>query len=528
MRTFVWPSPVLPRIASRHAYATSRSQDKRLMAKRQSSLHARTSSSLFVSFSKVSSLAAMSANPDADVSPLPSNKRPRLNDDAFTGLSQPPTPPPPTGIYLAPMVRGSELAMRELAHKHGGASLCYGPMLRDYEVVAVHELWQNQKRRPEMNNNGANESGGKKGTATIDIWSRDVPMDKAGRVMNDLSETAYLLLHDTNATDATNLVVQLCGSKPSKLGAATSAILDLYANVHDGQLPVGIDLNLGCPQNCADRGNFGAFLVERDRNGAVECIAAMRKAIEEFCINSTNNGIEIKGHRPRLSAKIRLLETVEATIDFCRKLRKAGCDSIAIHCRRRTDKHDGPPDWVAGAKLVAAMEGFPIILNGGILDVKGAQSVIGQTKCHAVMVAQGYLQNHRIFLDKDDICNDKFATSPAHLAAEYLEYAEQHPPPCYLYLQKHLRWIFRKELQPEDELNIDYSDWRPRLWGFLVRSYLRTVEQCRLVVALYVKLSMEVGCSKDSAYATPTSIEHLVKDVTFKSVKMAGRANPER
>lgn len=473
-------------------------------------------------------------SPAADASPpLPSSKRPRLNDDdAFAG---PPPPPPPKGIYLAPMVRGSELAMRQLVRKYGGASLCYGPMLRDYEVVAVHQLWRKQKHRPEENKNEEASANGnnttqskdeKKDCGTIDIWNKDVPMDKAGRVINALSETAYLLLHDTNASDATNLVVQICGSQPSTLGAATRAILDIYANVHDGQLPVGVDLNLGCPQNCADKGNFGAFLVERDRDGAVECIAAIRKVIEEICTTTTND-LEIKGHRPRLSAKIRLLETAGATIEFCRKLRDAGCDCIAIHCRRRTDKHDGPPDWVAGAKLVAAMDNFPIVLNGGVLKAEDAHSVMGQTKCHAVMVAQGYLQNHRMFLGKNDICNDEFATSPAHLAAEYLEYAEQHPPPCYLYIQKHLRWIFRKELQPEDELNIDYADWRPRLWGFLVRSYLRTVEQFRLIVALYVKLSMEDGHGEDDDDSIPASIKDLVKDVTFKTVKMAGRANPK-
>ena len=427
--------------------------------------------------------------------------------------------------------------MRQLAREHGGASLCYGPMLRDYEVVAVHELWQKQKERPEEKNNeeananntvdaASNAKDEKKDTATINIWSKDVSMDKAGRVVNALSETVYLLLHDTNANDATNLVVQICGSQPSKLGAATRAILEIYANVHDGQLPVGIDLNLGCPQNCADKGNFGAFLVGRDRNGALECIAAMRKEIDEFCTNTaTAGGLSIKGHRPRLSAKIRLLETIDATINFCRRLRDAGCDCIAIHCRRRTDKHDGPPDWGAGAKLVAAMGNFPIILNGGVLNSEDAHSVIGQTKCHAVMVAQGYLQNHRMFADKIGICNDAIVTLPAHMAAEYLEYAKQHPPPCYLYLQKHLRWIFRKELQPEDELNIDYTDWRPRLWGFLVRSYLRTVEQFRLVVALYVKLSIEDGHGVDSKNGIPASIKDLVKDVTFKTVKMAGRDN---
>ena len=476
----------------------------------------------------------------SDSSALPtsgSKKRPRLDLDSeqTNFISCPPPPLPPRGIHLAPMVRGSELAMRQLARNHGGASLCYGPMLRDHEVVAVHKIWQKQQQQQhKTNSNGTTASANsdeKQEEPPIDLWSRDVPMDKAGRVINALSETAYLLFHDTSASDAANLVVQICGSQPSTLGKATTAVLDIYAQLHNGQLPVGIDLNLGCPQRCAERGNFGAFLVERDQDGVVmKCIKAMRLAIEGFCANTNSNGNKVKGHRPRLSAKMRLLETTEDTINFCEKLREAGCDCIAVHCRRRTEKHDGPPDWRAGTNLVDALDGFPIILNGGICNASDAESIIEQTKCHAVMVAQGYLQNHRMFDARTRNCS--FLNSPAHLAAEYLDYAERYPPPCYLYIQKHLRWVFRRELQPEDDRKVDYTDWRPRLWGFLVRSYLRTVEQFRLVVALYVKLSTEnfdggIGdgttCTCTCSSAVPASIMHLVKNVSFKTVKKAGQ-----
>lgn len=479
----------------------------------------------------------------SDSSALPtsgSKKRPRLDLDSEHSnfVSCPPPPLPPRGIHLAPMVRGSELAMRQLARNHGGASLCYGPMLRDHEVVAVHKIWQKQQQQQhKTNSNGTTASANsdeKQEEPPIDLWSRNVPMDKAGRVINALSETAYLLFHDTSASDAANLVVQICGSRPSTLGKATTAVLDIYAKLHNGQLPVGIDLNLGCPQRCAERGNFGAFLVERDHDGVEvhQCIKAMRLAIEDFCANTNPNGNKVKGHRPRLSAKMRLLETTEDTINFCEKLREAGCDCIAVHCRRRTEKHDGPPDWRAGTNLVDALDAFPIILNGGICNASDAESIIEQTKCHAVMVAQGYLQNHRMFDARTRNCS--FLNSPAHLAAEYLDYAERYPPPCYLYIQKHLRWVFRRELQPEDDRKVDYTDWRPRLWGFLVRSYLRTVEQFRLVVALYVKLSTEnfdggIGdgttctCTCRSSSAVPASIMHLVKNVSFKTVKKAGQ-----
>ena len=68
----------------------------------------------------------------SDSSALPtsgSKKRPRLDLDSEHSnfVSCPPPPLPPRGIHLAPMVRGSELAMRQLARNHGGASLCYAP-----------------------------------------------------------------------------------------------------------------------------------------------------------------------------------------------------------------------------------------------------------------------------------------------------------------------------------------------------------------------------------------------------------------
>ena len=49
------------------------------------------------------------------------------------------------------------------------------------------------------------------------------------------------------------------------------------------------------------------------------------------------------------------------------------------------------------------------------------------------------------------------------------------------------------------------------------------MEQFRLVVALYVKLSIEDGHGVDSKDGIPASIIDLVKDVTFKTVKVAGR-----
>jgi len=391
------------------------------------------------------------------------------------------------------MVRGSELAFRVLARRYGNASLCYSPMLRDHDVISV-------------------------AAASPDHFTnKELTIDKAGRT-DSVEETAYLLLHDVHLPDDTaNLIVQICGNSPKKLAQATTAILDMYHS-RAGMLPAGIDLNLGCPQECAKKEGFGAFLVEKDANAAISCISSMRNAIDvhSYCKENKNN------KKPTLSAKIRLLDGgVDDTIQFVKKLQSAGVDYVAIHCRHRTDKHNGNADWESGGKVVACLssEGLPIILNGGISNHKEAMSVIERTKCHAVMAATGYLANHRRFESSTHERASSF--EPQYLALEYLDLAEQYPPPSYLYIQKHLRWIFRDILQPEDDpsfVKTNYSDWRVKLWSFLVRPYLRNIEQFRLFVALYVQLSG--AAEKDEV---PEGIRHLVPDVSFGSVKKAGK-----
>ena len=434
----------------------------------------------------------------------------------------------PTGVYLAPMVRGSELAFRMLTRDRGDASLCYSPMLRDRDVMSVAMMM--------MADDPENEEGSF-ATKNDDDGRRLLKIDSAGRT-DPVEETSYLLLRDSHPDDTVNLVVQMCGSRPSTIGRATTALLDIYSRKNErGRggviLPFGIDLNLGCPQECALAGGFGAFLVEKDACAAVSCVSSMRDAIDAYVSEgTTDNGPVIR--KPLLSAKIRLLENgADDTIDFVRRLHSAGVDYVTVHCRHRTDKHNGVADWDSGGKIVDAMSrgydggGLPIVLNGGISNYDDARRVMDRTKCHAVMAATGYLSNHRKFGGGRPSSTDRHIIDVASLALEYLEYAERYPPPSYLYVQKHMRWIFRYALMPEDEPGFDksdYTDWRVKLWPLLVRSFVRTIEQFRLFVALYVRLSggdVYGGDGGDDRVAL-RSIRHLIPDATFGSVKKAG------
>ena len=259
-------------------------------------------------------------------------------------------------------------------------------------------------------------------------------------------------------------------------------------------------------------------MVEKDACAAVSCVSSMRRAIDSYVLE-TNGSIR----KPLLSAKIRLLENgADDTIDFVKRLHSAGVDYITVHCRHRTDKHNGVADWDSGGKIVDAVsrDGLPIVLNGGISNYGDARRVMDRTNCHAVMAATGYLRDHRKFGGP----STNHHIGVASLALDYLDYAERYPPPSYLYVQKHLRWIFRDALMPEDEPGFDksdYTDWRVKLWPLLVRSFVRTIEQFRLFVALYVRLSGDGEGGDDQVVLG--SIRHLVPDATFGSVKKAGK-----
>ncbi len=395
------------------------------------------------------------------------------------------------------MVRGSELAFRSMIRQYG-IQHCYSPMLRASEVVKAYALWEKDFQfKDRIVNVGEGEGRGKGNDFLNKIKHEDGIL-----LVNDICNMIPLKfdqnlpnhnVNDDNEREKGYLTVQLCGCEPEILYDATQILIKLRNSGHMrcDQL-VGIDLNLGCPQKCAQTACFGAFLAEKKPGLALECIAAMKRAIDSFrpkesirpSVSPSPSESASVDCLPRLSCKIRLLDTVEETIKFAQNLQSAGCEILALHCRRRADKHNGKPDLLAG-KLVANALSIPVVINGSeSTTLQDVAMDLENIQAHSVMIARAFLENPRLFVEPK--------SDPASLAAEYLNYCEQYPPPSPLYIQKHLRWIFRKYLQPQDELegkNYDYSDWRLRLWTFLVRPYVKNIYQFRQVVHLYVNLN---------------------------------------
>lgn len=228
----------------------------------------------------------------------------------------------------------------------------------------------------------------------------------------------------------------------------------------------------------------------------------MRIAIDVFEKSVQERGL-LDYKKPFLSCKMRLLETNDETISFAKRLEDIGVDMLAVHCRHRIDKFGGEAIISSGKKLVECLS-IPIIINGAnIRNLQDVERLLQETKAHGCMVARAFLQNPRLLHDSSD-CMD-----PSILACEYLDLVEQFPPPSPLYIQKHLRWIYRIYLQPPKNEPFDYQNWKHRLWKFLARPYLVELEQFRHFIALYSKLNNS---------PLPESLKYI-QDPSFHSIR---------
>ncbi|KAI1074355.1 FMN-linked oxidoreductase [Whalleya microplaca] len=169
------------------------------------------------------------------------------------------------------------------------------------------------------------------------------------------------------------LFVQFCANDPEHLLSAAR----LAAPYCDA-----IDLNLGCPQGIARRGHYGAFLQE-DQTLVYELIHTLH---EQLPIPVT--------------AKIRILETKEATLAYARTVLAAGASILTVHGRRREQKAHltGVADWTYVRYLRDNLPRDTVIFaNGNVLRHADLERCLAATGADAVMSAEGNLSDPAIF-----------------------------------------------------------------------------------------------------------------------------------
>ncbi|KAI2875806.1 hypothetical protein CBS76997_4441 [Aspergillus niger] len=183
-------------------------------------------------------------------------------------------------------------------------------------------------------------------------------------------ESPYL---DGNPSFDRPLFVQFCANDPDDF---------LEAARHVAPYCDAVDLNLGCPQGIAKRGHYGAFLQED-----WDLIYRL--------INRLHNELSIP-----VTAKFRIQETKEKTLEYAKMILSAGANIITVHGRRREQKghNTGLADW---SYIRYLRDNLPpetvIFANGNNLNYEDLDRCLEETGADGVMSAEGNLSDPSIF-----------------------------------------------------------------------------------------------------------------------------------
>lgn len=188
-----------------------------------------------------------------------------------------------------------------------------------------------------------------------------------------------VLYLDGNTSVDRPLIVQFCANSPDELLEAARYVQPFCD---------AIDLNLGCPQGIARRGQYGAFLQDD-----WDLIYRM--------INKLHTSLEVP-----ITAKIRILETRERTLEYAKVILSAGASIITVHGRHRDQKghKTGLADW---SVLRYLRDNLPrdtvIFANGNILQHDDIGRCLEETRADGVMSAEGNLYDPTIFAKPPEV-----------------------------------------------------------------------------------------------------------------------------
>ncbi|KAL2853365.1 dihydrouridine synthase-domain-containing protein [Aspergillus pseudoustus] len=167
--------------------------------------------------------------------------------------------------------------------------------------------------------------------------------------------------------------VQFCANKPDDF-LESARLVAPYCDA--------VDLNLGCPQGIARKGHYGAFLQE-DWDLIYKLINRLHKELSV-----------------PVTAKFRIQESKEKTLEYAKMILSAGASIITLHGRTREQKghNTGLADWSYIRYLRDNLPSETVIFaNGNNLNHDDVGRCLEATGADAVMSAEGNLSDPSIF-----------------------------------------------------------------------------------------------------------------------------------
>uniref|UniRef100_UPI001CB9CBAC tRNA-dihydrouridine(16/17) synthase [NAD(P)(+)]-like n=1 Tax=Erigeron canadensis TaxID=72917 RepID=UPI001CB9CBAC len=234
------------------------------------------------------------------------------------------------------------------------------------------------------------------------------------------------------------LFVQFCANDPETLLEAARRV-EAYCDY--------VDINLGCPQRIARRGNYGAFLMDN--------LPVIKSLVEKLAVNLS----------VPVSCKIRIFPDLQDTLNYAKMLEDAGCSLLAVHGRTRDEK-DGRKiraNWDAIRAVKMALK-IPVLANGNIRHMDDVQNCLDQTGADGVLSAESLLENPALFagfrtvdlLSGIQNGNHDGNLDQGDLVVEYLKLCEKYPVPWRMiasHVHKMLGEWFRVHPHVREDLN---------------------------------------------------------------------------
>ncbi|CAI9720034.1 tRNA-dihydrouridine20 synthase NADP+-like [Octopus vulgaris] len=255
---------------------------------------------------------------------------------------------------LAPMVRVGTLPMRLLALDQG-ADLVYCEEIIDFKII-------NAKRFE-------NETLG-----TLDFTLSD------GTVV-----------FRTCNREKSKVIFQLGTADAKRALISAKKVEDCIA---------AVDVNMGCPKEFSIKGGMGAALLKKPEK------------VKEILTTLVNN-LSIP-----VTCKIRVLPSLEDTLNLVKLIESTGVVAIAIHARTQSERprHPNRNDYI---KKISESLKIPVIANGGSKEIncyKDIEQFWKDTGASSVMLARAAQWNVSIF-------NKNGMLSLPEVIREYVKYA---------------------------------------------------------------------------------------------------------
>jgi tRNA-dihydrouridine synthase B len=200
--------------------------------------------------------------------------------------------------------------------------------------------------------------------------------------------------------------IQIFGGRPEAMGGAAEVVERLK--------PDFIDVNCGCWVKNHVARNEGAGLL-RDL------------PLFESIVKAT-----VKGTKLPVTVKTRLGwdENSIVITDVAKMVEQAGAKALTLHCRTRSQAHNGFADWTWLEKIKKVIS-IPLFGNGDVTTPEDVKAML-ETGCDGVMIGRGAIANPWIFkqskhyLKTGNLLPEPSVEEKIHTCIEHLKLNVEH------------------------------------------------------------------------------------------------------